>query len=81
MTNWSVDSVRIPDPASDRLVAKAQRAKSASDELIVRKLLECWVSELEPAIAYRDGKIIGLTLADAEVGGYPPIFDPLGLSE
>ena len=50
------------------------------DELLVRTMLEHWVSELEPVVAYRNGKIIGLTLASAEVGCYPPIFDPLGLA-
>lgn len=57
-------------------VRRKCEAKARADEQIVRRLLEQWVSELEPAIAMRGGEIIGLTLADAPLGSNPPIFNP-----
>ena len=59
-----------------KAIEEQQRAAARRDEKIVRALLERWASELEPAIAMRDGKIIGLTLADAPLGSSPPIFNP-----
>ncbi len=52
-----------------------QAAQAAVNEVLVRHLLSRWVSELEPAVAYdRQGRIIGLTLADAPVGSAPFIL-------
>jgi hypothetical protein len=45
------------------------------DEALVKDLLGRWVSELEPAVAYdKRGNVIGLTLADAQVGSKPFIL-------
>ena len=44
---------------------EALAAKLASDEQIVRDLLGRWVSELEPALVYHRGEIVGLCAADA----------------
>jgi hypothetical protein len=57
----------------EEFVRKAVIAKAAADEIVIRRLLEQWVSGLEPAVACQDGRIIGLTLADAETGSQPPI--------
>jgi hypothetical protein len=58
----------------ERALVRAMEAKTRRDEETVRRLLERWVSELEPAVAYRDGEIIGLTIADAPLGSCPPIL-------
>lgn len=49
-------------------VLRAQRAQAAADEALVKWLLSQWVSELEPAVAWRGGRIVGLTLADYQPG-------------
>lgn len=54
---------------------QAVAQKTASNENIIRELLGRWVSELEPAVAYRNGEIIGLTIADAPIGSCPPILE------
>lgn len=48
--------------------------KCRKDEAAVRELLGRWVSELEPAVCYHRGEIIGLTLADAPLGSKPFIL-------
>ncbi len=53
---------------------KLLAARMARDEQLIRSLLERWVSELEPAIAYRNGEIIGLTPANAPLGSKPFIL-------
>ena len=52
----------------------AYRAKVQDNEAIICGLLSRWVSELEPAIAFENGEIIGLTLAEAQVGSKPFIL-------
>jgi hypothetical protein len=49
--------------------------RMAQNEAIVRSLLERWVSGLEPSVAMRDGQIIGLCDAAAEVGSTPWILE------
>ncbi len=56
-------------------VRSACLAKAACDEAVVRGLLKRWVSEMEPAIAYRNGEIIGLCIADAMIGTAPFILE------
>lgn len=53
-----------PEPTWKAAVRAQARAKAARDEEIVRELLGHWVSELDPAIAYQNGEVIGLCLAD-----------------
>lgn len=60
-----------------RIADTARKERSLRDEATVRELLGQWQSGGEPAIAYRDGKIIGLTLADIPVGSVAPIVVPL----
>lgn len=56
----------------DEFVRRGQRAQAAADEILVRELLGRWVSELEPAVAYdRQGRVIGLTVANAPIGSTP----------
>lgn len=56
-------------------VRQAALAQAAVDEEIIRGLLGRWVSELEPAVARdENGKIIGLTSADAAIGSEPFIL-------
>jgi hypothetical protein len=57
-----------------KYIAQESSRRAAAEEVIIRGLLSRWVSELEPAVAYRDGQIIGLTLAEAEVGSRPWIL-------
>ena len=47
-------------------VRRETLARARADEALVRDLLGLWVSELEPAIARRQGthEILGLTWAD-----------------
>lgn len=50
---------------------------TADSEAKIRWLLQHWVSEIEPAVAYdKHGNIIGLTIADAPVGSKPVVFWP-----
>jgi hypothetical protein len=50
-------------------------AKFARDEVLIRRLLSAYVSEIPPSIAYGpDGEIIGLCAANAELGSTPFIF-------
>lgn len=46
-------------------------AKTAHDERIIRHLLGLWVSEFEPAIAMRNGEVIGLAVAGDPSGSIP----------
>jgi hypothetical protein len=39
----------------------------------VRRMLECWVSGLDPALAYQNGNLIGLTIANLPLGVKAPI--------
>lgn len=55
----------------DRMLRAACDEKARRDEATIRALLGRWVSELEPAVAYRHGEVIGLTLADAPLGSRP----------
>lgn len=55
-------------------VAQKLRQKAEADERLVRSLLERWVSGLEPSLVMRDGEIIGLCDADAEVGSKPYVL-------
>ncbi len=55
-------------------IRRAALARAAADERTIRNLLERWVSELPPAVAYQNGEVIGLTLADAPVGSKPFIL-------
>lgn len=48
--------------------------QARDDEATVRALLSRWVSEIEPAVVFQDGKIIGLTIAGAPVGSSPFIL-------
>ncbi len=54
---------------------RAILAKAAHDEAVLRRLLGRWVSGLEPAVAYRNGEIIGLTVADAPIGSSPFLLE------
>ena len=54
---------------------KARLDRARREEQTIRRLLERWVSELEPAVARGpDGEIIGLTPANAELGTTPFIL-------
>lgn len=55
------------------IVADVMRRKVAAEESVVREMLGRWVSGLEPAIAMRDGEIIGLTAAEFPIGVICPI--------
>lgn len=53
-------------------------ARMAADAIVVRKLLERWVSELEPAIVFdRQFNVLGLAPAESEVGFKPFILRPV----
>jgi hypothetical protein len=59
----------------EQYVSSAIQLRAASDEIIIRSLLGRWVSELEPAVAWCDGEIIGLCPAGAEIGTSPFILE------
>lgn len=61
----------------EKALGAAMRQKAAQDEQIIRDLLGRWVSELTPAVAYRNGEIIGLCDADAPAGSAPFILERL----
>lgn len=63
--------VKVDDAAWRRLANLA--AEHAEAE--IRRMLSCWVSELEPAIVYsQDGFLLGLMAADfTELGGFENI--------
>ena len=56
-------------------IDRAMAAQAAHNEAVVRSLLGRWVSGLEPSIAMRNGKIIGLCDAAAPLGSIPWILD------
>ena len=58
----------------ERYVQEAIRLRAARDEVVIRGLLGRWVSELDPAVAWQDGRIIGLTVADSDLGTSPFIL-------
>jgi hypothetical protein len=58
----------------EKYIQEFIKLRVMEDEATIRDLLGRWVSGLEPAVAYRDGEIIGLTLADAEIGSRPYIL-------
>ena len=61
----------------NRHVAVLSAFRFAKQERLVRRLLERWVSGLEPAIAMGEGgKILGLCDADCSLGSKPYIFNP-----
>ena len=64
-------------PAMKDALDRATRIKFAQDEAKIRALLSHWVSELEPAVVYHRGEIIGLTAQEMPIGSYPPVFNPL----
>lgn len=59
----------------DEFVRAAQEFQNRADEEIIRSLLGQWVSELEPAVCRnREGRVIGLCVANTEVGDRPFIL-------
>jgi len=62
---------------AEKLLTWSIAAQTTHDEIIIRALLEQWVSEFEPAVCYRNGVVIGLCDAKAEIGSNPFIFNPL----
>lgn len=69
--------IGIDDVARDIVAEFIRReicAKVRRDEETIRALLGQWVSELEPAVVYQDGEIIGLCVAGAPPGCTPFIF-------
>lgn len=59
---------------AELLMRRAAMARARYEEYVIRELLGRWVSELEPAVAYRDGEIVGLTIAAAPIGSAPFIM-------
>lgn len=55
-------------------IAQAKHARARREEDVIRELLGRWVSEIEPAIAYHDGEIIGICAADTPIGIKPFIL-------
>lgn len=59
------------------VVDRAVSNQSSANEVVIRGLLERWVSELEPAVAYdRCGNILGLCDKAAPLGSKPFILRP-----
>jgi hypothetical protein len=62
-----------PPAASDisgrtlRVVRELIEREAIQNEKIIKRLLGFWVSETEPSVAWRDGKIIGLNDAGGNV--------------
>ena len=61
-------------PAYEEVVRRRQEAKMISDEEAIKELLGRWVSELEPAVAYQNFEVIGLTPAESDLGSKPFIL-------
>lgn len=55
-------------------VREEMRRQLAADEEMLRELLGGWVSELEPAMVYQNGKFIGLTAMEFPLGSYAPVY-------
>ena len=58
-------------PICQQAVADRIASNARENENIVRSLLSRWVSEVEPAVAWQKGKIIGLVPANSPVGSRP----------
>jgi hypothetical protein len=52
-------------------VTRMAKAKASQDENAIRELLGRWVSEFEPSVAYQNGDVIGLCVADDPSGSVP----------
>lgn len=77
MTFPTQPMIEKPITDMDWAVSQALMDRAAREEALLRRLLERWVSGLEPAAALDDnGNLVGLCDANAELGSYAPIFNP-----
>ena len=72
---WEITTFRNPRPYIPAPAPFAAYVEMVEDqeEAAVREMLGRWVSETEPTLVYRGGKLIGLTIADIPVGVVAPI--------